>query len=102
MVDFDTVNNVCYLDYVDSPELLSNIGIDFNSFNYNLQEEQQSPNWVHQYAYECLTKYKDETCLNIKLAAIRHIVDTKRSEHKEFKYTFSKQHARKAINFFKL
>lgn len=102
MVDFDTVNNTHYLDYVDNPELLSNIGIEFNSFNFNLQDEQQSPNWVHQYAYECLTKYKDETCLNIKLAAIRHIVDTKRSEFSEFKYTFSKQHARKAINFFKL
>jgi len=100
-VDFDTVNNVCYLDYVENPELLSNIGIDFNSFNYNLKEEQQSPNWVHQYAYECLTKYKDETCLDIKLACIRHIVDMKRSEY-EFKFTFSKQHARKAINFFKL
>ncbi|MBL0603798.1 terminase large subunit [Aeromonas salmonicida] len=96
------LDNILYSDVVDDPSILTLYGIDLEAFNYNLKDTAQSPNWVHQYAYECLTKYKDETCLNIKLAAVRHIIDMERSKDPEFKYVFNAQSARKVINFYKL
>ncbi len=102
MLNYNSLDSTLYEEYVENPYQLKNIGIDLDAFNYNLKDEAQSSNWVHQYAFECLVKYKDETCHNIKLAAVRHIVDIERSKHSEFKYTFNAKAAQKAINFFKL
>lgn len=94
-------NSLHYEDFVNDLNLFKTYGIDLEKYNFILKDEDQSPRWVHQYCYECLTKYKDETCLNIKLAAVRHIIDMQRAKTEGFKYKFSNQAAFKVIDFYK-
>ncbi|MCS3766163.1 phage terminase large subunit-like protein [Aeromonas hydrophila] len=94
-------NQLRYEDFVNDINLFATYGIDLDKYNFNLADSDQSPRWVHQYCYEALTKYKDETCLNIKLAAVRHIIDMQRAKCPEYKYKFSNAHAFKIIDFYK-
>lgn len=107
-VDWERVQ---YIDFVNDIEKFKLYDIDIEKYNFNLKDEDQDYRWVHQYCYEALTKYKDETCLNIKLAAVRHIIDTQRQKQTlptgngqtdTFQYKFSAGHAQKVINFYKL
>jgi phage terminase large subunit-like protein len=68
MMTYDEWNNLRYEDFVNDPTLFKACGVKFDNYNFNLKDEYQDARWVHQYCYEALTKYKDETCLNIKLA----------------------------------
>lgn len=98
-VDWERVQ---YIDFVNDIEKFKLYNIDIEKYNFNLKDEDQDYRWVHQYCYEALTKYKEETCLNIKLAAVRHIIDTQRQKQETFQYKFSAGHAQKIINFYKL
>lgn len=100
-MEYEAWNELHYEDFVNDLSLFKTYGIDLEKYNFNLKEEDQSPRWVHQYCYECLTKYKDETCLNIKLAAVRHIIDMQRAKTEGFKYKFSNEYAFKVIDFYK-
>lgn len=98
---YDQWNKVDYKELALDPSKFSMYGINFKAYNFDLAEDEQDPRWVHQYCYEALTKYKDETCLNVKLACVRHIIDMQRAKTEEFKYMFSPMHAFKAIDFYK-
>lgn len=98
---YEDWNALHYEDFVNDINLFKTYGIDIEKYNFNLKDEEQSPRWVHQYCYEALTKYKDETCLNIKLAAVRHIIDMQRAKTEGFKYKFSNNYAFKIIDFYK-
>lgn len=94
-------NQLRYEDFVNDLSLFATYGIDLEKYNFNLSDDDQSPRWVHQYCYEALTKHRDETCLNIKLGAVRHIIDMQRAKCDDYKYKFSNAHAFKIIDFYK-
>lgn len=101
MMTYDEWNNLRYEEFVENPTLFKACGIKFDNYNFNLNDEDQDARWVHQYCYEALTKYKDETCLNIKLACVRHIIDMQRAKTEGFKYRFDKGCAQRVIDFYR-
>lgn len=97
--DYDELN---FIQFAEDPFSISTKFTDFdlNSYNHKAPHNEQSVRQLEQYIYDSLVTNAHRTCLNIKLACVRHIVDTYKSKDPSYPYIFSPNHAMHVIKFY--